>query len=99
MVARFVGPSFGLLAFTIVTVAGLISHNPVEVTLSRGVFALFTFCIVGFLLGSVAQKVLAEHEQARASAIKRHYHPDPAGQDGEEKADTSQDTERTSSGS
>ncbi len=63
MVARYTGASLGVLAFTITTAVGLLVRNPVEVTLSRDTLALFAFCIIGLLLSTAAQMVVAEHEK------------------------------------
>ncbi len=76
MVARYAGASLGLLAFTIVLIAGLFTQNPVNVTLSRGVLALFIFCLIGLVLGTAAQKVISEHEQKRESEIRDRYRDD-----------------------
>ena len=81
MVARFAGASLGLLAFTITSAAGLLSQNPVEVTLSRSIFALVLFCVIGFLLGTATQMVVAEHERTRESEIRKLYRKDSAGTD------------------
>lgn len=67
VIARYTGASLGLLAFTITSLAGLITGNSVTVTLSRSLFALFAFCALGFLLGSAAQLVVSEYERERAS--------------------------------
>lgn len=73
MVARFAGASLGLLAFTVTLVAGLVVRNPVEVTLSRAIFALFIFCLLGVAVGSAAQVVLADRRRARESDVRRRY--------------------------
>ncbi|MCH7808277.1 MAG: hypothetical protein IIB60_03550 [Planctomycetes bacterium] len=73
MVARFVGAGLGLLAFTITVIAGLIVQNPVDVTLSRSILALFLFCMIGLALGTVAEMVVAEHERKRESEIRREH--------------------------
>jgi hypothetical protein len=73
MVARFTGASLGLLAFTIAVVCGLVVRNPVTVTLSRGILALFVFFVIGIVLGGIAQVVLNEHERRRMSEIDRKY--------------------------
>lgn len=65
MLARFAGASLGLLAFCITIVAGLYAQNPVRVTLSRSVLALFVFCVVGLVLGTAAQMVVAEYRSDR----------------------------------
>lgn len=73
MVARFASAGLGLLAFAVTITAGLLAHNPVTVTLSRSIFALFAFCIVGFVLGGVASRVIAEHEEERKAEIRKRY--------------------------
>ena len=81
MVARFTGVSLGLLAFAITVTAGLLVRNPVEVILSRSIFALFVFCIIGLLLGGAAQMVIAEHDKDRESEILKRYREDMIGKD------------------
>ena len=73
MVARYAGAGLGLLAFTVTVLAGLFVHNPVTVTLSRGILALFVFCLIGFVLGTAAQMVVAEREKKRDSEIRERY--------------------------
>ena len=85
MVARFSAAGLGLLAFAITTTAGLFVGNPVETTLSRSIFALITFCFIGFFLGGAAQRVVTEHEKERSSVIRKRYHQDVAvKEDGEQ---------------
>ncbi len=79
MVARFCGATLGILAFTITIIAGLFVGNPVQVTLSRSVVALFIFFGIGLLLGGAAQLVIAEHEENQEAGIRRRYHEDSAG--------------------
>jgi hypothetical protein len=76
MVPRFAGASLGLLAFSITIAAGLWVGNPVEVILSRSIFALFAFCLIGFLLGGAAQLVIAEFEKDRESEILKRCRED-----------------------
>jgi hypothetical protein len=76
MVARYAGASLGLFAFTVAIVAGLYVRNPVTVTLSRGIFALFLFCALGLVLGAAAQSVITEHEHKRESEILEKYRDD-----------------------
>lgn len=73
MIARFAGALLGLLAFTITTAAGLLARNPVEVTLSRGIFALVLFCLIGSILGKAAQMVVAEHERDQETKIRNRF--------------------------
>ena len=84
MLARFSSAMLGLLAFAIVTMAGLYVQNPVTVTLSRGILALFLFSFIGFVLGWAAQTVVAEYTKAREAHIDKRYHNDLAnsGHDG-----------------
>jgi|CXWL01.1.fsa_nt_gi hypothetical protein len=78
MVARFAGASLGLLAFATTTVAGLYVGNPPTVILSRSILALFTFCIIGLLLGKASQAVVAEYERNRRAEIERRNRADSA---------------------
>ena len=88
--ARYAGASLGLLAFTIVVTAGLIARNPVTVTLSRSIFALFLFCLIGLVLGRIAQMAVAEHEHKRETEIRKRYHvmQAPTAGDGQETRST-----------
>ena len=69
MVARYTGASLGLLAFTVAIAGGLLAQNPVTVTLSRGILALFLFFLLGIALGTAAQYVLSEYEGQRMSQL------------------------------
>lgn len=73
MIARYVGATLGLLAFTIVIVAGLFAQNPITVTLSRSLFALFAFFLIGLVLGGAAQIVVNEHQADVHADIERRY--------------------------
>ncbi len=79
MVARFAGAGLGLLAFTITIVAGLFAQNSVAVILSRSVLALFLFCVIGLVLGTAAQVVVAEYDRNRESEIRKQYRVDSTG--------------------
>lgn len=69
MVSRYTGACLGLLAFAIAVVAGLSVKNPPTLVLSRAVWALAVFCIIGLLLGIIAQAVLSEHRRRREEAV------------------------------
>jgi hypothetical protein len=73
MLARFAGATLGLLAFCITAVAGLCVNNPVAVTLSRSILALFVFCIIGLALGAAVELVVREYERTREEQIRRRY--------------------------
>ncbi|MCH7885710.1 MAG: hypothetical protein IIC01_10725 [Planctomycetes bacterium] len=84
MIARYTGAMLGLFAFAVVITAGLLAHNSFSLTLSRAVFALFAFLVLGLVLGTAAQLVVGEYEKNRESEIDRQY---------EEKSSASTDSE------
>ena len=69
MVSRYTGACLGLLAFAIAVVAGLLARNPPMLVLSRAVWALVVFCVIGLLLGTTAQAVLSDHRRRREEAV------------------------------
>ena len=73
MVARFSGAGLGLLAFAVTATSGLIAQVPADVTLSRSILALFLFCVIGLLLGGVAQCVIDEHRKAEVARIDAKF--------------------------
>jgi len=118
MVVRYAGASPGLLAIAIIVTAGLnaqvnsslqrsrpLELTPVTVTISRSNFALFLFCLFGFVLGRKAQVVAAftpsnetslqrsrPLELARDTEIRKRYHgmQAPTAGDGAENRSTDQ---------
>jgi len=97
MVARYSGAGLGLLAFTVTVIGGLSVGNPVTVTLSRSILALFLFCGVGLALGAVAQAVVTEHERKRESQIRNDY-PEDAEDSGQDVVEAVADTGHVSTG-
>ncbi len=81
MVPRFAGASLGLLAFAITIVAGLYVQNPATVILSRSIFALFVFFVVGFVVGAAAQMVLSDRHRQREAELQERYKNDPVDSD------------------
>ncbi len=69
MVARYTGAVLSLFAFGLASVAGLIAGNPPEVVLSRALWALAVFCVIGLAVGAAAQMVLGEYAIERATAM------------------------------
>ncbi|NLX22868.1 MAG: hypothetical protein GXY55_14545 [Phycisphaerae bacterium] len=63
---RLSGAALGLLAFSVAIIQGLAAGNPVEVILGRAIWALLLFCVLGLIVGYVAQRVLDEH------TVRRH---------------------------
>ncbi|MFQ5591473.1 MAG: hypothetical protein ACE5HE_09950 [Phycisphaerae bacterium] len=99
MVARFAGAGLGFLAFTVTALAGLFIQNPVNVTLSRSILALFLFSFIGLAVGAAAQLVVREYERDRAAEIRRKYQQGPAtpndadpGRTQDEQSESSMDT-------
>ncbi|MCH7591896.1 MAG: hypothetical protein IH989_03815 [Planctomycetes bacterium] len=82
MIARFAGAGLGLLAFAVTTISGLIAQVPADVTLSRSILALLLFCVIGLLLGGVAQRVIDEHRKGEESRIRARFEESNAGTDG-----------------
>lgn len=74
MAARYARAILGLPAITIVVAAGLITRNAVTMALSRSIFAFFLCCLIGLVLGRIAQEVVAEHEHKRETEILKRYH-------------------------
>ncbi len=66
MMVRLSGAALGLLAFSVAIVQGLAAGNPAEVVLGRAIWALVLFCVLGLVVGYVAQRVLDEH------TVRRH---------------------------
>ncbi len=70
MVARYTGATLSLFAFGLAAVAGLIAGNPPEIVLSRALWALVVFCVLGLVVGSAAQMVLGEYAiEKKASSM------------------------------
>lgn len=78
MIARFAGAGLGFLAFTITALAGIFVQNPVTVTLSRSILALFLFSLIGLAVGAAAELVVREYERNRESEIRDRYRKDSA---------------------
>ena len=70
MVARLSAAGLGLFAFAVAITGGLVAQNPFTVVLSRGILALFVFCLIGLVLGGTAQLVLTEHAKRREAEIR-----------------------------
>ncbi|NOX59742.1 MAG: hypothetical protein GXP29_12925 [Planctomycetes bacterium] len=68
MVARYTGAALGLFAFGLATLSGLIVGNPAEVILSRALWALVVFCVIGLTVGAAAQMVIGEYEVQQLAA-------------------------------
>ena len=66
---RLCGASLGLFAFAIAIFQGLLSGNPTPVILSRALWALVLFCIIGLITGWLGYRVLDEHALRRSREL------------------------------
>ncbi|MGQ9649203.1 MAG: hypothetical protein ACUVXJ_03760 [Phycisphaerae bacterium] len=69
---RLCGAAFGLFAFSITIVLGLLAGNPANVILTRALQAMLAFCLLGICAGWVACRLLDEH------ALRKHRELFPA---------------------
>lgn len=76
MVARLSAAGLGLFAFAVAVIGGLIARNSFTVVLSRGILALFAFCLIGLVLGGAAQAVISEHAKRREEELRGVYRSD-----------------------
>jgi hypothetical protein len=77
MISRYTGAILGLLAFSASIIAGLVARNPASVILSRAVFALVLFCIIGLVVGGAAQFVIDDYARRRYKELL----PEPSDED------------------
>jgi hypothetical protein len=75
---RMSGGCLGLLAFSVALVAGLSVGNPVTTILSRALWALFSFYVLGAVLGYLAMRVIDEYALRRNREIFGDEGPPPA---------------------
>jgi len=69
MAVRAVGIALGLLAFSATIFFGLWVRNPMTVTLSRAIWAMVVFYLIGLGLGWVVQVVVREHVHRREKEL------------------------------
>ena len=69
MIARYTGGILALLALSITIVVGLWAHNPVSLILSRAIWALCVFCVIGLVVGGVAQYVVNDYAKRRHKEV------------------------------
>lgn len=58
---RLCGAAFGLFAFSITILLGLLAGNPANFVLTRALQAMLAFCLLGMSAGWVACRLLDEH--------------------------------------
>jgi hypothetical protein len=59
----------GLLAFTITILGGLAGGNRVEFILPRALWAMGMFCLLGWIIGWCAERVVQEHRGKQREEI------------------------------
>ncbi len=69
MIARYTCGILGLLALSVSIVVGLWAHNPVSLILSRAIWALCVFCVIGLVVGGVAQYVVNDYAKRRQKEV------------------------------
>ena len=77
VIARFTGGILGALAFSVSILMGLWARNPVNLVLSRAVWALCVFSIIGLLVGGVAQRVVDDYARRRREELTPSESVDP----------------------
>jgi membrane protein YqaA with SNARE-associated domain len=92
MIGRYTAAILGLLAFAVSAIVGLVIQNPADVTLSRAIWALLVFCIIGLVVGGAAQYVINDYAERRlAESSPEVQEPSPSA-DSPEPAGSSTDT-------
>jgi membrane protein YqaA with SNARE-associated domain len=92
MIGRYTAAILGLLAFSVSAVVGVVIQNPAEVTLSRAIWALFVFCLIGLVVGGAAQYVINDYAKRRlAESLPELRETSPSG-DSRGPANSSTDT-------
>ena len=84
MAPRVTGAVLGLLAFSTAIFAGVWVDNPVTVTLSRALWAMMAFCVIGLVLGWAARVVVREHIRRRERLL---FPPERSPQESNEDAE------------
>ena len=65
MIPRYASAFLGLLAFSVTVFAGLAAHNSFRSVLSKALWAMFVFFLIGLVVGGAAQLVVREHVRRR----------------------------------
>lgn len=94
MLPRVIGAGLGFLAFSTTILLGLWVGNPTIVTLTRSIYALFIFSVIGLAVGWAAEVVVREHEngQLKLLVAANQTEPTPAGEDKAQNTSTEDDS-------
>jgi 4-hydroxybenzoate polyprenyltransferase len=78
MIVRYSGGILGMLAFAVTVLAGLWVGNPFTVTLSRAIWALCVFCVIGLAVGWAAQYVIDDYARRRYDEVVKKPDAEPS---------------------
>jgi hypothetical protein len=70
MIARFSGGVLGLFAFTVAAIAGTVVGNPPMAVITRALWALVVFCVLGLVVGMAAQMVIDEYVTRQEAGLR-----------------------------
>ncbi len=84
---RRAGACLGLLAFCLTIVRGMGAGNPPEVILTRALWAMIIFFILGMVLGYAGHLAVNEHTVRRAKTLAVELERAPTGPDDAEAAE------------
>jgi hypothetical protein len=75
MIPRFAGATLGILAFSVTIVSGLVAGLPTRTILSRSLWAMGLFCVLGLVLGWATQSAVSDHFARRRREIADAHAP------------------------
>lgn len=65
---KAIAACFGLAGFIVAIICGLFAANPIEVTLSRAIPAMFICCVIGYVIGVFTTRAISQNIQVAAEA-------------------------------
>jgi hypothetical protein len=75
---KVIAATFGLTAFAVGIVAGMLAGNPAETILIRALVAMVVVQAVGFVVGSIGERTIAEALETSENKAKNLQSPSPA---------------------
>jgi hypothetical protein len=89
---RLCGAALGLLAFGVTTLLGLTTGIPVDIILTRSLWAMAIFFGIGLFTGWIAKRVLDEHARHLKKEMFREVDAEAEKQNASDSIDESQAT-------